>query len=77
VQEESETDSESDIDEETLGLDFADDVDLDYINKRNSKLSAKQQKAATQQRVKGQFYKLPPTKALFDKLRKNMVKRDK
>jgi hypothetical protein len=42
VQEESETDSESDIDEKTLGLDFVDGVDLDYMKKREGKLNAKQ-----------------------------------
>ena len=33
---------ESEVDEKTLGLDFVDGVDLDYMRKREGKLNAKQ-----------------------------------
>ena len=44
---------ESEEDERTLGLDFVDGVDLDYMKRREGKLSDKQKKAAAQVRLKG------------------------
>ena len=44
---------ESEEDERTLGLDFVDGVDLDYMKRREGKLTAKQKKVAAQARLKG------------------------